>query len=1089
MQRRILPLLVSVCLTSALGGLRVNAERLPVRLYTSADGLGSGFVDFLMSDSRGFMWFCTRDGLSRFDGSRFITYRVGDKNSPPGIERITETSGGVYWITTTGGLYRFKADGLSRPHQSAGDRPFLSAEFIHSSRGTVFQDRAGNLWYTEGDLYRLRDQEGKVEFEKASLGLPLSPNTPLGIFQMLEGPDGSFWISTNRGIARRLPDGRVMLYQHETDLRISGMSLAMDGKGRVWVVWGDDFFIIKPVPLNSLSDFPSLWVQPLSPNLFASTEPDRDFRLPEKPGDILRLKQTSKGSRTTQMNSLFRSSNDHIWFASGDELREFDGNVFHAYGAAHGLPTGMGDMAEDSAGNLWIASQAGLLRLDRRGLTTYTEADGLNSARLFAINEAADGSLYFANGDFHLSRFDGKGFQNSRPQIASDARITWTSRYAFLSRANEWWILTTDRLYRFASGNLQTPRAIYDSSHGLMADEAFQMFEDSRGDIWLSQKPPKAENNALYRLKRGEEKFYKFSDAESFPSGKAASCFAEDKNGNLWFGFTEGDLVRFANNRFQHFTKDHGVPAGAILDLHVDRSGRLWLASALHGVRRVDDPGAEKPSFFSLTTTDGLSSNNIRTITEDKAGNVYAGTARGVDRISVDTGRIKHYSVRDGLAGDFVVDSHCDRQGVLWFATTNGLSRLLPTVDVKQAAPPVLLGALRIAGEEQAVSELGDAQILTDDLNATRNNLQIEFFGLDFQAGETLRYQFMLEGADSSWSKPTEQRTVTYANLKPGSYRFLVRAVSADSLVSERPASVTFRILPPIWLRWWFLVSVPLLILALLYLFYRYRLARLREVNAALAEAKRAEEDLGRAREERLSELARVRTRIATDLHDDIGASLTQIAILSEVARQQSKQGNGAPTIEPLSSIVNVSNELVETMSDIVWAINPEKDHLQDLIQRMRRFASDLLIPKGISLAFNVPSYEPELPLGANARREVFLIFKESLTNIIKHSKATEVTIQFDFSQNHLTLKVKDNGRGFAVEDLSNSLLSSSKGGHGILSIKKRAAEMNGRVDIISRHGAGTTITFQLPLDPATRHAQETAIQMGGDRRSRGGLN
>src|SRR4029078_9689065 len=144
----------------------------------------------------------------------------------------------------------------------------------------------------------------------------------------------------------------------------------------------------------------------------------------------------------------------------------------------------------------------------------------------------------------------------------------------------------------------------------------------------------------------------------------------------------------------------------------------------------------------------------------------------------------------------------------------------------------------------------------------------------------------------------TEQRTVTYANLRPGSYRFLVRAVNSAGLVSEKPAVVSFKLLPQIWLRWWFLALVTLIIVILLYSFYRYRLARLREVNAALAEAKRAEEELGKAREERLTELARVRTRIATDLHDDIGASLTQIAILSEVARQKSTapengQGNG----------------------------------------------------------------------------------------------------------------------------------------------------------------------------------------------------
>ena len=348
------------------------------------------------------------------------------------------------------------------------------------------------------------------------------------------------------------------------------------------------------------------------------------------------------------------------------------------------------------------------------------------------------------------------------------------------------------------------------------------------------------------------------------------------------------------------------------------------------------------------------------------------------------------------------------------------------------------------------------------DLAHTQNNFQIDFFGLDFHAGETLRYQFMLEGADKVWSGPTEQRTVNYANLRPGKYRFLVRALNSDGVASARPAVLAFTILPPLWLRWWFLTLVTLLVVTLLYLVYRYRLAHLQQVNAALSEAKTAEEKLGRAREDRLVELQKVRTRIATKLHDDIGASLTQIAILSEVA-QKSLNGNGA-SVTPLQSITTVSNELVDSMSDIVWAINPEKDHLQDLIQRMRRFASDVLLARNISLDFDAPSYAADIPLGANPRRAVFLIFKETLANIVKHAGATQVHVQFEFSPQQLTLRIVDNGCGFAVTDVGNSLFTDQKGGHGILSMKKRAAEMNGRLHLNSVPGKGTTTMLELSL-------------------------
>jgi signal transduction histidine kinase/ligand-binding sensor domain-containing protein len=1049
-----IPRLLFFWLTCLAFPLITCAERLPIRIYTSADGLGSSFVDYLMRDSRGFMWFCTRDGLSRFDGSRFVTYRIGDKNSPPGIEGITETSGGVYWLTTTNGFYRFKADAVSHPNQTSGNRPFLNAQFITPERGSIFEDRAGTLWYLGDDLYRINERDGKIEFQEARLKLPAHPNRPLVIFQILEADDECFWITTNLGLVRRLPDGRIFLYQHETDFRLGLVSLIRDTGGHVWVVWGNDLFVVKPPPLSSLPAFDNFHTQPLEPTSILSTVANPAIVLPEKPGEILRLVD---GPVNGQIKRFYQTVDGHVWLGANDQLAEFDGRFLKVHDAAEGFPSGMGVMAEDGAGNLWIGGQTGLARLDRGGLTSYGQADGMDSGNVQAISEGADGTLYFATGNYHISRFGDKGFHTVRPQVPLDARALWTSRYAFLSSANEWWILTAAGVYQFAAANLQKPLATYDISTGLKADEAFQVFEDSRGDIWLSQQPAKRENSGLYRMKRGQNKFESFSAAEGLPAGLSAESFAEDRQGNLWFGFYEGGLVRFANGRFEEFTTADGLPSGLITDLHVDRRGRLWLTSALSGVTRIDEPNRSKPEFVSLKTDNGLSSNNVRTITEDHFGNIYVGTARGVDRISPETNRVKHYSVSDGLAGDFVVDSHCDKQGVLWFATRNGLSRLVPSAAEDHAPPTVWLGGLRIAGEAQAVSELGDAQIQTVALVHTQNNLQIDFFGLDFRAGETLRYQFQLEGADSGWGAPTEQRTVTYANLKPGTYRFMVRALTTDGGVSEKPAILSFKILPPIWLRWWFLALVSVLMLALLYAFYRYRMAHLRAVNAALREANLAEEQLRKTKEERLVELEHVRKRIATDLHDDIGSSLTRISLLSEVSRRQGHQaetGAGGS----LAVIAGLARELVDSMSDIVWAINPERDHLGDLTQRMRHFASDVLAARGSEFRFHFPNSDRDLRVGANFRRELFLIFKEAVNNVVRHSECTRVEIDFKVDGQGVFLKVMDNGRGFDAQ--------SKVSGHGLKSMRSRIESLGGRLEIESDPAAGTTLTFVIPLGP-----------------------
>src|SRR5439155_11562749 len=202
-------------------------------------------------------------------------------------------------------------------------------------------------------------------------------------------------------------------------------------------------------------------------------------------------------------------------------------------------------------------------------------------------------------------------------------------------------------------------------------------------------------------------------------------------------------------------------------------------------------------------------------------------------------------------------------------------------------------------------------------------------------------------------------------------------------------------------------------------------------------------------------ELERVRQRIATDLHDDIGSSLTQISIMSEVA--QNRAGENTPA---LTTIANSSRELIDAMSDIVWAINPQKDHLSDLNQRMRRFAADVLTARNVELDFRAPMQDKDVELGANIRREVFLIFKETVNNMVKHSGLTRAEIEFRISDGDLVLRASDNGSGFDTNGESD--------GHGLMSMRERTAALAGTLNIVSAPGEGTTITLSVPLEAKT---------------------
>jgi PAS domain S-box-containing protein len=1319
------------------------AEQLPVRSYTSVDGLGSSFVNALMRDSRGFLWVCTRDGLSRFDGSRFVTYQVGDKNAPPGIEQILETRNGIYWIVTTGGLYRFDPNAPVPASKLNSDaRPTLNAQFVSNERGLLFEDHAGQLWAGGSSFYRVNDSDKKVSFEPVDLNLP-NPSLALGVASMAEGKDGSLWLATFSGLLRRLSDGKEIFYSVPDPRANALTSVLVDHEGKVWLGRVLGLYALNPEPLSELSSLGKLTVRDLNQLARKQAPSSEGIQLPAKSGEIFEYAAAgfapSGGARF-----LYQTVDTHIWIWKGNSLVEFDGRFFKGHEGVKGLQ-GPGQMAEDLSGNLWLGGANALVRLDRSGLISY--ANNLKDPYIVTINRTRAGALYVASGSMSLSLFDGKSFQTIRPRVALDARVLWTSTAAYQDSRGEWWFLTDAGLYRFAATDdlqqlaRQEPLAIYDRRDGFKSDAMFHIFEDSHSDLWISTRGVGGFD--LARWSRGTEKFQMFSASDGL-SAKSISAFAEDSNGDLWVGFGEGGVARFTNGRFTEFPTGAGLSNVLITSLLIDRQGRLWIASTASGLQRVDDPRARVPHFTSVNVENGLASNNVRSLGEDLYGNIYAGTARGLDRISPDGTHIRHYSINDGLAGDFVTAVFRDVRGVLWFGTPNGLSRLEPVPEKAAAVPPIWIRGLRVAGQSRPVAELGSLDIASFDTTHNQNNLQIEFFGIDFSPGESLHYQYKLEGADRDWSAPTLQRVVSYANLAPGAYRFLVRAINADGIASTTPAAVSFRILPPFWRRWWFIVLAMLTVGAAVFTLDRYRVARMKELDTVnrklkleydvtrllaessstleaapkilqaicetlrwevgaiwdvdrhenllrcvtvwlqpemkapqfeeqtrartfapseglpgrvwataaplwisdlaadqnfprivrasheglrcgfgfpilvgtevigvieffkretalpneallemmtpigaeigqllvrkqneqalresetrfrtlaetasdaiitideqstiiyinqavenifgypvseilgadltvlmpeylrhvhraglsryletgrkhigwsavelpglhkdghevplelsfgeftrnerryftgiardITERKHAEDALRDAREERFRELERVRKRIATDLHDDIGSALTQISILSEVVHRRIGTDD-SPVAEPLALIADSSRELVDSMSDIVWAINPQKDHLNDLLGRMRRFAADMLTARSIEFQFQTPDAERDVQIGANIRREVFLIFKESINNLVKHSDCHRVEVRFLIDEHKLEFTVSDNGRGFDT--------SAESDGHGLSSMRDRAASLGAEIGIVSEPGCGTNITLKIPL-------------------------
>lgn len=1016
-----------------------RAERLPVRVYTTADGLSSSAVNWVTHDSRGFLWFGTRDGLSRFDGQKFTTYRIG-RDASPSITQIIERRRGDYMaVTQTGGLYRFDSQTPATSDADANNDEILTlhAELLAENLpGLLYEDRSGRLWMAGGatGLFQLDESGSRLKLVPVDLRLPGATEESVPtVARVIEARDGGLWMSTGSGLVRRAPDGRIALHRLSSGSPMNAYLTGIheDVDGNIWVGSRRGLYVLKPRPLSDPLAFDA-------PPLADSATRPRRFAPPEEPGDVV-VFVPNGGFDSDTVFDIFQTSDRCIWLTHDGGLSVFDGRELRSYGTAHGLGRKLGMLAEDSDGNLWLAGMNGALKLVTRGLTSYGKDDGLGARVTQSFYQTPSGGFYVVSGDWHVSRLDGDRFKTVRPFLGDAAVPLWTSNAAFLDSAGAWWFLTEKRLYRFDRGGpleslaTRRPSAVYQTGPGFNHGAFYRMWEDSRGRIWISTRTGEPARMGLSLWQRETGVFKQFGEAEGFPAGRAASAFCEDRAGNVWVGFYHGGLVRYAGGRFTMPEGAEEKAVGYVTNMHLDRAGRLWIATVGGGLLRVDDPAAERPAFAIYTTAEGLSSNNVRAVTEDAAGRIYAGTVRGVDRLSPDTGRVKHYTLADGLADDFVTVAFRDRDGTLWFGTQNGLSKLAPEPDPPAYPPPIFIGALRVAGVKQRLSEVGQVEVAPLELDYTQANLQIDFFGFSFAPAERMRYQHKLEGADDAWSTPAAERTVTYANLAPGSYRFLVRALNADGVASSAPAVVPFRISPPLWARWWFAAGLLLLFGAGVY-------------------------TVARAVYRRRLELERVRTRIASDLHDDIGASLTRISMLSEVARRQNG-GADSDTAHRLTQIAEDARGVIDSMSDIVWAIDPRRDDLASVFERVRSFASDTLGAAGVRWHLTAAPQLERHHLTPEQRRALYLIFKEAVSNIARHADCRNASCEITVAHQELIAVVEDDGRGLPLEQQVGG-----RGGRGLANMRARAAELGGSLEIESRPGAGTRLRLRLPL-------------------------
>ncbi len=1027
-----------------LGAATAAAERLPVKAYTTDHGLAHNRVKRISVDSHGFLWFSTADGLSRFDGHQFTNYTVNDGLQAPSINDVLESQDGVYWVATnSAGVIRFDVIAATRPRDNGATHPRfklypISREPATNRVNVLHRDSTGTLWAgTDGGLFRMDETGGDEEFHAVPLHIPTRPEIEAQVWALVEDRERNLWIATKFGLVRRRSDGRTTHYRIQPSAVDDIVSaLLLDRTGTLWLGHRSGLIALD---LNSVA-----------------SSPEASDAVSQALPSGARHYTTVHGLPDNSVISLSQSTDGQLWIVTfGSNLTSFDGKEFRNHQIEHRVGDINGSLTSDREGNLWLGTAAaGALKITAQGWITYGEADGLGTP-VGSIFENQSGDLYVSSGGWRVSQFRDPSFATIRVRLPTTVIDTSWRTYSGViqDRTGQWWVATREGLHRFPRVDQfeQLARvratAVYTTRDGLASNDVTRLFEDSRGDIWIASFGPARE--VVTRWDRASGRFHRYAESDGLQPFTSAVAFAEDAAGNVWIGFREGGLARYSDGRFTVLGAADGLPAGngGVNGIYRDESGRLWLAISQGGLCLIAAPDADRPRVVAYTRTHGLTTDIVTSVTGDADGRVYVTSSRGIDRFDPATGTVRRLSVDAGFGGVEFTASGRDRNGALWFCSTIGLVRLLPQPEHRVTPPPILISAVNVAGVPRPLSALGESTVSLRQLDTSQNNIQIDFFGIDVRSNEALRYQYKLEGTTGDWTAPGTQRTVNYASLAPGTYRFLVRALSADGELGES-ATVSFNILPPVWARWWFVATMATVVAVSATGVVGARRRRLK----ALREADKA---LRRSREERLAELERVRKRIATDLHDEIGSSLTRISLLSEVARQR-LGGGEQPLAEPLSSIAALSRELVDSMSDIVWAINPRKDHLSDLSQRMRHFASDVFTARQIAFHFRTPAAEHDIPLGANLRRELFMIFKEAVNNLVKHSACSEANLELTVGGKTLVLRVDDNGRGFDEATVN--------GGHGMESMRERTEALGGTLEVVTAPGMGTSLRFAIPL-------------------------
>lgn len=937
------------------------------------------------------------------------------------VNSMVQDQNHFLWLATLEGVERFDGQNF-RPYTS----PLIGSVAARNIRALVKEDDSTLIMLPAvGGVVRLRGGEFSTHPMSAKVGAK-------ALQSLFVDSGGAIWVSTGEGATFRWKDGAVLAFDFYDDK--SGYTrkpnFAEDKTGSVWISSGsyigryhhdhltrmDDKLAVAGSAVVGSSRTGGPWVV-------------KGHQLLKVVNDTFTvisadLPWTPTGGK---IDLLFEDSTGALWIGTRAHGLYYWGD--HRFSPVTTSQSQITSLAEDEEGNIWAGTAGGgINRIRQKQFRLFNTSAGVPREVSAAVCGDETGDLWLANRSGGLvkihqgavypvpTRFNGRPL-NAYTLCADDRGGIW---------------LSDDQLYRFnpETESIQVAAPALTGVHVL--------YKTRNGDLWIG-----GDEYLLGSFPHGD--ISDFQRRKPFP-GKTIRCITEDADNNMWIGVENGQLYKLSGNDITTIGPDEKRPSSSIRALYADKEGTLWIGygGAGLGILRAG-------KRTEITSAQGLLDNTIFEILEDDTGQLWFGSQRGIfhlpkrDLLDFTEGKLPSVSgitfgESEGLPrvscyGTCQPMAWKDQNGGLWFATQQGVLAVNPPTS-KASTPPPRVYIDEIMINDRALPSIPAKLVVPPD----GKKIEFRFSAPSYVVPEKVQVRYKLEGIDPGWIS-TFHRSATYASLPPGNYRLRLAASNQDGVWNSTETTAEVEVRPilthAVWFRFFFVlfVSSSLILLA------RYWTKRQLKVRLQQLE--------------RESLLEKERARIARDLHDDLGSSLTQVSLMLEEMNEVSSM----PDIKAQASVISARvRDLAHDLHSVVWTVDPKNDSLTELIDFLSRFFLQSFRHTSIRPRLEVDDWIPHYPLSPEARHHIFLLIKEAVNNAIKHSKATEAKLSLRVGDHIFRITFSDNGVGFTP----NALVDSKR--HGLQNMESRVRELFGEFTLVTAPGRETVIHISLPL-------------------------